>query len=299
MPALRSLILRLETLVITEHTHSEHNDWQEPGGEQLSVSETSTPQPVQNAPAQEEGQTTEASSRSEELPAAVVEEVVVAMSDEKQTASVDESAVEAVVEAPAVENVPLTIASVVAEEIAAIAADGDIRQPNLLEGESPALFPAGAEAPLSPEEAVRPFTDFIEEFRQTEGYFGPPPDTSFTAFVMNNENLHEPVGFVGSASDSQARVVEIAPFQLDLGTLVPEAAAGGEVNATPANQPEETPPGLTQPRLAPERPVSPLLRPAGRPRGPRHSRHRIDELIHPAELRGEALKAPLPAPAPL
>src|SRR6266851_6917527 len=99
MPALRSLILRLETLVITEHTHSEHNDWQEPGGEQLSVSETSTPQPAQNALAREEGQTTEASSRSEELLAVVEEEGVIAMSGEEQTVSVDEPVASAVVAA--------------------------------------------------------------------------------------------------------------------------------------------------------------------------------------------------------
>jgi len=67
MPALRSLVLRLETLVITEHTHSENNDWQEPGAGQLSASEAPTPQPVMDAPAPEEGQTSEAGTRAESL----------------------------------------------------------------------------------------------------------------------------------------------------------------------------------------------------------------------------------------
>src|SRR5690242_17421019 len=90
MPALRSLVLRLETLVITEYTHSEHNDWQEPGGVQLTVSETSTPQPAMDAPVQEEGQTSAKGTRAEDVQAVNKKPDAEHASDEGQVAQAQE-----------------------------------------------------------------------------------------------------------------------------------------------------------------------------------------------------------------
>lgn len=46
-------VLRLETLVTTQNTHPENNDWQEPVVEQLSVSEISTPPEIEGASSEE------------------------------------------------------------------------------------------------------------------------------------------------------------------------------------------------------------------------------------------------------
>ena len=98
------------------------------------------------------------------------------------------------------------------------------------------------EGALRNEDIVRPFTDFIEEFRQTE------------------------VGF-GSLPHEQSPEQSSEPF----------ASTEEHVAAAPA--PQEDPqvtPEAQKPATHKERPVSPLLRPATRGRGPRHSggRHR-------------------------
>ncbi|HEX7736023.1 MAG TPA: NYN domain-containing protein [Ktedonobacteraceae bacterium] len=197
-------------------------------------------------------------------------------------------------EVPAGIDVPQAIG--VAEDVVATSTT-DIRQPDLLEADAAALFPLEVETPLSAAEAVRPFTDFIEEFRQTEAQFGSfksESESTFTTFVAGSESLHEPLTFLETAPEDLARVVE--EISAEASTPAPEAAPGDESSAAPANQAEANPSGLTQPRMSSERPVSPLLRPATRPRLPRHGRHRIDELIHPAELRGDLAKTPAPAP---
>jgi uncharacterized LabA/DUF88 family protein len=302
MPALRSLVLRLETLVITEHTHSENNDWQEPGGEQLSVSETPTQQSAMDAPTHEEGQTTEVGTQPAELSAKAEEEGAVPAADDAEKAErVEEpmsepaaAEMETQAESPAEENASGTVA----EEVVATSVASE--QPNLPEGDAPELFPLNAEEQQSLEEAVRPFTDFIEEFRQTEAQFGSllsEPESSFTAFVAGSESIHEPVVFLETAPEDLVQVLDSVSLHLD--APAEQTTTGDEASSASFNQSEETPSGLTQPRLSPERPVSPLLRPATRPRVPRHGRHRIDELIHPAELRGDVLKAPVPTPEPV
>ncbi len=329
MPALRSLVLRLETLVITEHTHSENNDWQEPGGEPLSVSETPTPQPAMDAPVQEEGQTNADAARVEEDAPALSEtheteaahaegqaEVAAESAPGSDTAATEEAASNEEVEKTGESaELPATPEQDKQEELPAAALDEvkaiieetsitseDIRTPHLLEGEESALFPLEVETPLSPEEEVRPFTSFIEEFRQNEGHFVSmlnETETSFSPFVAGSESLHEPLTFLETAPEDLAQVVDLAPLP-----ATEQEQPTSEASPAPASQPEEpaSVPGLTQPRLSPERPVSPLLRPATRPRLPRHGRHRIDELIHPAELRGdlkEATPAAPVAPAPV
>jgi len=306
MPALRSLVLRLETLVITEHTHSENNDWQEPGAGQLSASEAPTPQPVMDAPAPEEGQTSEAGTRAEESSAPVEAAGTVSTGGEDQTGHAEESGTAPVfVEQEShIQTTTEVVASsvesaVVTEEV--VTTQVEIKQSTALEGEDKTFAPVEVASPLAEEGIVRPFSDFIEEFRQTEGQFGSllsESETSFSAFVAGDASVHEPTTFLESTPDPLAQMVDIAHFHLALDSSA-EAATNGEMHSAPVSQPEETPPGLTQPRLSPERPVSPLLRPATRPRVPRHGRHRIDELIHPAELRGDLPRPPVTASAPV
>lgn len=301
MPALRSVVLRLETLVITEHTHSEHNDWQEPGGEQLSVSETPTPQPAMDAPVQDEGQKNTEEARAEEKQAEGGKDEAEHASDQEQPVQPEASETSTLAAEQETQEESPTVVSfeetnVMIEETVTTSVES---LPSHLLESGETLFPLSVETPLPIEEIVRPFTDFIEEFRQTEGHFSSlltEPDTSFSAFVAGSESLHEPVTFLEeTAPEDLAQVVDLPPFQGGEGEQV-GLPASNETSTAPVAQPEETAPALTQPRLSPERPVSPLLRPATRPRLPRHGRHRIDELIHPAELHGD-VKAGTPTPA--
>lgn len=297
--------------MITEHTHSENNDWQEPGAEQLSATEASTPQPAMDAPAPEEGQTTEVGTRAEELSAPAEAEGAAPTKNEELVAGVEEAVAapvsaeqEGQAEAPAEIESASNESRVAAEAVVveeAVAAPVDIKQPDLPASDDAPVFSLEVAPPLTSAGVVRPFSEFIEEFRQTEGHFSSllsESSTSFSAFVAGSESIHEPVAFLETASADLAQAVDGAQFHPGLDAPAGEAASA-EASSAPISQPEETPSGLTQPRLSPERPVSPLLRPATRPRVPRHGRHRIDELIHPAELRGEALKAPAPVEGPV
>jgi len=259
-----------------------------------------------DAPVQEEGQKNAEETRAEEGQVESGKDEVKHASEEEQPVQAEASEVSPVATEQKVQELlaatPFEVVNVMIEETITAS---DIRSPHLLADEEAALFPLEVEAPLSTGEAVRPFSDFIEEFRQTEGHFSSllsEPDTSFTAFVAGSESLHEPVTFLETAPEDLAQVVDLPQFQ---GAESEQAGipASDEAISAQVGQPEEAAPALTQPRLSPERPVSPLLRPATRPRMPRHGRHRIDELIHPAELRGDgkavasaATPAPVPAP---
>jgi uncharacterized LabA/DUF88 family protein len=149
------------------------------------------------------------------------------------------------------------------------------------------------------EESIRPFTDYIEEFRQTEVRFGPlleePQVEPFSSLVSGEEQggnqftpgwantpfgestLLEGVPFAGEDVETHAGEQHDVPVESN-GNVAekpsePLASSGpGQVpmqeQASPAAGAEAT--SLT------ERPVSPLLRPASRNRLPRHgnSRHR-------------------------
>ncbi len=126
--------------------------------------------------------------------------------------------------------------------------------------------------PFGGEEPVRPFSDFIKEFRQTEGRF----QTALEAYAVETQqsvNEHDPVP-TNSASASAK------PTETIEDTSATEAAT--------AEKPTE-------------RPVSPLLRPASRLRGPRHSntRHRepAANVETPATASTEA-EAPQPTNTP-
>lgn len=109
------------------------------------------------------------------------------------------------------------------------------------------------EGALRNEDIVRPFTDFIEEFRQTEVGFDPPPQEQtvegFSSFPRDAEQ-----GSEQSSEPSASTEEHVAAAQQEESHVTPEVEK-------PAHK---------------ERPVSPLLRPATRGRMPRHGggRHR-------------------------
>ncbi len=99
--------------------------------------------------------------------------------------------------------------------------------------------------PFGGEETVRPFSDFIKEFRQTEGRF----QTALEAYAV----------------ETQQSVNEQDPVPTNSASAMPTEAIEDTSAAETATAEKPT-----------VRPVSPLLRPASRLRGPRHSntRHR-------------------------
>src|SRR5262249_39749844 len=132
----------------------------------------------------------------------------------------------------------------------------EVEQSDPTRSASSSLFIPEEEAPMLEEEAIRPFTDFIEEFRQTEVRLNVllnEPEPSFTGFVADGE------GFPISAEDL-ARIMGEAPVELS-GIEQQEKVAKA---STEAGSTEETRTSLAQPTLPAERPVSPLLRPATR-----------------------------------
>lgn len=275
--------------MITEHTHSENNDWQEPGGEQLSASESSAPSPAMDAPAQEEGQTT-IEVRPEETPENGTAQAVEPLS--QPTISDPEVQPEPFAQHAVEVEVPLNTSSTSTDDVASTPVEAD-----QFENDAPALFPLEEEPSLPEEEAVRPFTDFIEEFRQTEVRFGASlnePDASFTAFVAGSEGIHEPVVFLETAPEDLAQIVDVVTSTPDEET--PAVEESGEEQTALKNQGDEGQPETIQPKVATERPVSPLLRPA-RPRLSRHGRHRIEGAARPADPQTEAPKEPEEQPA--
>lgn len=112
------------------------------------------------------------------------------------------------------------------------------------------------QAALKNEDVVRPFTDFIEEFRQAEVGFGS---------LLQEETAE--------AFSSFAPVVEQGTDQ-----SVPPSEPFNGTDEVPATQEESQAPAEEEkPATSKERPVSPLLRPATRVRMPRHGgRHRED-----------------------
>lgn len=127
-------------------------------------------------------------------------------------------------------------------------------------------FNAGATSAPATAEDVRPFTDFIEEFRQAETRFGSPQQGYTTDSPVTAEPAHP------QNDETQSTVpVEIAAPKAEAATPAEDTASKAETTA-PAQQPE--------------RPVSPLLRPATpRQRASRHSgnRHREETLVEKSE----------------
>ncbi|HEY1352036.1 MAG TPA: NYN domain-containing protein [Ktedonobacteraceae bacterium] len=152
-------------------------------------------------------------------------------------------------------------------------------RPGLLEVVSPPSVADGEGTSRRPDEATRPFTDFIEEFRQTEGRLVTrlgEVGTPFLAFAPGSEMLQPAADFQEAAGEDRVHAGDSA-FAPDESGQEKHEAEEKSGAAVPPNTPEETPPVPPQPV---ERPVSPLLRPP-RVRLPRHSRHRVEQQVAP------------------
>ena len=167
------------------------------------------------------------------------------------------------------------------------------------------------------QEAVRPFADFIEEFRQTEVQFGsllqdaqaePFPslilgeEQGGSQFASGWENtpfgestLLEGMPFAGERVDPAA-----TQFVEGTGVVV-EAIPEPSVPAEPLPTTKEQQPSTSETKAAAtaERPVSPLLRPASRIRTPRHGHARQREEAAPQKenvVSAQPSAAPVPSP---
>jgi uncharacterized LabA/DUF88 family protein len=164
------------------------------------------------------------------------------------------------------------------------------------------------------QEAIRPFADFIEEFRQTEVHFGsllqdaqaepfpsliPGEEQGGSQFASGWENtpfgestLLEGMPFAGERVDPAAT-------QFVEGTgIVVEAIPEPSVPAEPLPTMKEQQPSMSETKAAAtaERPVSPLLRPASRIRTPRHGHARQREEAAPQK---ENVVSTQPSAAPV
>ena len=217
--------------MITENTHAENNDWQEPGGEQSSASEMSAQLLTTDAPAASQEQATPTDS-SEASATTQAEEAATFAQPGKQEAH------------------PSTRFAPVSNDEQASAENA---------------------APVTESEAIRPFTDFIEEFRQTEERLSTllaDARPASSVFTDGSELLHEPVVLAETAAEDLTHVI-------DTMQSTEEQAPANSLEAVASTLAQETSPA--------ERPVSPLLRPASRLRLPRHGRHRVEEPEKPIE----------------
>ena len=164
------------------------------------------------------------------------------------------------------------------------------------------------------QETVRPFADFIEEFRQTEVHFGsllqdvqaepfpsliPGEEQGGSQFASGWEHtpfgestLLEGMPFAGERVDPAA-----TQFVEGTGVVV-EAIPEPSVPAEPLPTTKEQQPSTSETKAAAtaERPVSPLLRPASRIRTPRHGHARQREEAAPQK---ENVASAQPSAAPV
>jgi uncharacterized LabA/DUF88 family protein len=165
-------------------------------------------------------------------------------------------------------------------------------------GESAAFSFAGG-IPIIEESIARSFTDYIEEFRQAEEAHFSSSQRESTA-----ESDSSPVDVIDAGAAESASPWEIAPF-----TNEPRGDDGGEssektgdIVESPVSQEEQQTSSIEQEVVnapaAPEtRPVSPLLRPASRPRMSRHASARQREEQAVAETE-RAITTPAPEEPP-
>ncbi len=142
----------------------------------------------------------------------------------------------------------------------------------------------------SGEDEVRPFTAFIEEFQQSEGYpaVSQPelPAETFAALISEGAPTSETgldipaSGFDASWSRKVAEKPETGNVPEAVAPVLPvelATASATEIEEMPSTAPAEAAKAQVP---TGERPVSPLLRPASRIRMPRHgTRHRGQEAI--------------------
>ncbi|HYL45142.1 MAG TPA: NYN domain-containing protein [Ktedonobacteraceae bacterium] len=265
----------------THDTHFEHSDVESSVVEHSPVVEMPTPSSETTEPVQE---TTETSLMKEQQtePAIQVEQVQGAPSQMEETSPADTQNQAA---APITETISTAFADT---QATASEIPGSEVASELAEVSSPPS--SGHETSLVDafvaEEEVRPFTDFIEEFRQAEARFS----SSLQAYQKETSTTLEDVA------------TETASPQEELLASIPvvEAEAGPESQVTDESAEQKTAADATS-----ERPVSPLLRPATRMRLPRHGggRHREEVVtnkpVEPETPSEEAeVKAEPEAPEP-
>jgi uncharacterized LabA/DUF88 family protein len=162
------------------------------------------------------------------------------------------------------------------------------------------------------DEVVRPFSDFIEEFRQAEGQrgssFQEPQAEPFSSLLFTGENNRPPASWENSLLETPVSPVE------SVGAEAPQASteeavevasiaeAQGDAPIPRAQQEEQakteeeasnTSSTQTPPPTPAERPVSPLLRPARHIRLPRHGGRQRD--VGAARAGGQASEVSSPA----
>jgi uncharacterized LabA/DUF88 family protein len=147
--------------------------------------------------------------------------------------------------------------------------------------------------PFASEEAVRPFSDFIEEFRQKEVRFR----TALDAYAIETQSN----AFVESPQTSQTLQASQTD-EMQQTVTAPESSSADSPASTTAPEIEEDTSAssmASDEKLAP-RPVSPLLRPASRNRMPRHSnaRHRTPAPVEHPVTASQEVETPQPAHAP-
>jgi len=236
--------------VTTENNHPENSDVQVSVAEQSPVSETpATPSPPEVAESTEgqDAQTQTQTPGSIQVEQAEGNGLVSGAGDqglEHHATAIDTAGIN--------ETAPVTpAAQIMADEMFA--------------------FSYPDKAALMDEGVVRPFTDFIEEFRQTEGSHGSlqqePAAETFSSFPPTAEpGTNEP----------------ISPGEPLINTI--ENATG----SSPLEEEQQVPAQEREQEQAPathkERPVSPLLRPATRVRLPRHGsgRQRENQTARPS-----------------
>ena len=251
--------------MITEHTHSENNDWQESVAEHLSVSETSARPPTVDS----SDQKTEPKRLAQETLSTPAEDEPAAPA-EKQPAQQEES--HALPPSDEQESRPAPAEPLPGANTAA----------------SPGIAPTDSSVTATPQsppvdETVRPFTDFIEEFRQTEERFSAllkNQGISFTTFAAGSETIQESATVLETAAEDHA-----SPSDVEQKEQAPETQ--DETSTAASEETRSTTPA--------ERPVSPLLRPATRMRLPRHGRHRVEEPAPPAASAEQTEEQSAPA----
>ncbi|HEY3992265.1 MAG TPA: hypothetical protein VGM01_05220, partial [Ktedonobacteraceae bacterium] len=179
--------------MITENTHSENNDWQKPGGEQSSASETSGQPLTEGAPPNAGEQSSDVETLAQETLYATAATDAMPTVDEGQN-----------------------------EPFAALAFDDQKAQPDAF-AQTTTTSDVEQFAPLddatpSNDEAIRPFTDFIEEFRQTEERFSSllhESETSAITFTPGSELIQEPVVLAEISAEDLAQVIDTAQTETD------------------------------------------------------------------------------------
>jgi uncharacterized LabA/DUF88 family protein len=163
------------------------------------------------------------------------------------------------------------------EQIAPVVTAVDIQAETENVTAEPAAVQPSEETPQQTEE-VRPFTDFIKEFRQSEA--------RFNASVQ----IYQAESFTNIIEDTAIEApsdITTEPTQTDETPVVElPGASQDHLQTTPSTVEAATPDEPATPLV---RPISPLLRPASRLRLPRHgvARHReepsVEKVIPPAQ----------------